>query len=140
MNDILDFLIKHWQVSGLLVLVLVAYIGYEIMQGSDKDVISPEQAVAIINHQHGVVVDVRTPDEFKAGHVLNAINFDCRETDDKLKKLNKYSHKPVILICAHGRRSADFLKRMQAQGFSQVYSVGGGLQAWQDAGLPITQE
>ena len=137
MNDILDFFINNWQLTGLFVLVLGAYLVFEYMQSSNSDTISPEEAVLLINHEHGVVVDVRTPAEFGTGHILHAINVDSNEADDKFKKLNKYAKKPVILVCAHGKRSAQCLQRMKAQGFERVFSLGGGMQAWKDAGLPL---
>lgn len=138
MNEILDFLLQHWQISALLIFVLVAYAGFEYMQSTNSEAISPEEAVLLINHQHGVVIDVRTEAEFNTGHVLNAINIDQSELDAKFVKLNKYKHKPVILMCARGRRSADCLKRFKAHGFQEVFTVTGGINAWQDAGLPIT--
>lgn len=137
MNDILDFIIINWQLSSLLVLFLLAYFVYEFMQSKNSYEITPEQAVEIINHGNGVVVDVRTPAEFATGHIIHAISFDSTEPDSKLKKLNKYIQMPVILVCAHGKRSAQCLKRLQAHGFTQVYSLVGGMQAWQNAGLPL---
>lgn len=140
MNDILDFLVQHWQLSGLFVLVLAAYLVYEFMQSNNSETITPDQAVSFINHEHGVVIDVRTPAEFETGHILHAINVDSTEPDSKFKKLNKYAHKPVILVCARGRRSAQCLERMKSQGFTRLYTLGGGLQSWTDAGLPLTKD
>lgn len=137
MNEILDFLVSHWQLSVLMVAVVAAYLGFEFMQQMSSNAVSPEQAVELINHQQGIVIDVRTPEEFRTGHILDAVHFDCTESDLKLKRLNKYSAKPVIVVCAHGKRSAAFLKRLQAQGFVQVLNLEGGLQAWRDAGLPL---
>lgn len=137
MNEIISFIVRNWQLSSLLVLFLAAYLVYEFMQSASNNDLTPEQAVELVNHKHGVVVDVRTPEEFAAGHIINAINFDSNEFDVKLKKLNKYTDKPVILVCAHGRRSTQCLTRLQANGFKQVYSLAGGMQAWQNAGLPL---
>lgn len=137
MGDILDFFIQNWQLSGLFVLVLIAYLVFEYMQTTNSDTITPEEAVLKINHEHGVVIDVRTEAEFKTGHILHAVHVDSTEPDAKFKKLNKYAHKPIILVCASGRRSAQCVQRMKAQGFEKVFTLGGGLQAWKDAGLPL---
>ena len=137
MNEIFNFLISHWQLSILLVTLLVAYIGFELMQQMSNNSVAPEQVVELVNHQHGVIIDVRSTEEFRSGHILDSIHFDCNETDAKLKSLQKYATKPVIIVCAHGRRSSAFVKRLQAQGFVRVLNLEGGLQAWRDAGLPL---
>lgn len=137
MNEILDFLVNHWQLSILLVAILAAYLGFELMQKMSNDSVSPDQAVELINHQRAVVIDVRSTEEFRTGHILDSIHFDCNESDTKLKSLHKYNARPVIIVCAHGKRSSVFLKRLEGQGFTQVLNLDGGLQAWRDAGLPL---
>jgi len=139
MNEILDFFMTNWQLSGLMALVIIAYLGFEFMQQMmASNSVSPDEAVAMINHQNAVVFDVRTPQEYATGHVLGSIHIDPTESDAKLKHLNKYSQKPVIVMCAHGKRSASFLKRLQSLGFAEAVNLTGGLHAWQNAGLPVT--
>jgi rhodanese-related sulfurtransferase len=123
MNEILDFLMANWQLSGLMVLVIAAYLGFEFMQQmTTSNSVSPEEAVAMINHQNAIVFDVRTPQEYATGHILGSIHIDTTESDAKLKHLNKYSQKPVIVVCAQGKRSALFLKRLKSLGFSEARS------------------
>jgi len=139
MNEILDFLMANWQLSGLMVLVIGAYLMFEFMQQiMPGNGVSPDEAVVMINHQNAVVLDVRTPQEYATGHILDAIHVDTADSDAKLKYLNKYSQKPIIVVCAHGKRSALFLKRLKSLGFAEAVNLTGGLHAWQNAGLPIT--
>lgn len=140
MNNILDFLIQHWQLSGVLLLLVAAYAIFEFMQKQSNDAVSAEQAVQLINHQNAVVIDVRSPSEFKTGHILGALNFDSAEFDNKIKQLNKYAHKPVVVVCAMGKRSANCLKLLQQQKFTNAVTLNGGLRAWQDAGFPLTTD
>lgn len=140
MNDIFDFVMNNWQLCAALVVVLGGYLVFEYMQSNNSDSITPDQAIALINHEHGVVIDVRTPAEFSTGHILHAINVDSNEPDEKFKKLNKYTKKPVILVCAHGKRSAQCLERMRKQGFERIFSLEGGLQTWKNAGLPLVNK
>lgn len=137
MKEILDFFMQHWQLSCVFILVVSAYLVYEYMLSANDEDISPEQAVALINHEHGVVIDVRTATEFNNGHILHSINIDANEPDTKFKKINKYASKPVIVVCATGRRSAHCLKRMKDQGYERVYNLSGGIVAWNNAGLPL---
>ena len=139
MNAFLDFLIANWQLSGLLVVMVTVYLVFEfIQQVMPGNSVSPEEAVVLINHQKAVVLDVRTPQEFSTGHILDAINVDASESDVKLKTLNKYMQRPVIVVCAHGKRSTLFAKRLRTLGFSTVVNLTGGLHAWQNSGLPLT--
>ncbi len=140
MNEILDFFLQHWQLSCIFILVVGAYVVFEYMLSANSEDITPEQAVAMINHEQGVVIDVRTATEFSSGHILHAVNIDANEPDIKFKKLNKYANKPVIVVCATGRRSAACVKRMQDQGYERVYNLSGGIVAWQNAGLPLVEQ
>lgn len=140
MKEIFDFCLRHWELSLVFILVVGAYLVYEYMFSESSDAISPEQAVALINHENGVVVDVRTPTEFGTGHILDAINIDSTEPDLKFKKLNKYTSKPVIVVCASGKRSSACLARIREQGLSRVYTLAGGITAWKDVGLPLIND
>lgn len=81
-----------------------------------------------------VVVDVREPDEYVAGHIPGAWLVPLGELSDRIDGLPR--HRRVHLVCASGSRSllaADWLSR---EGFDAV-SVAGGTQAWQSAGYPV---
>lgn len=138
MNEILDFILRHWQLSGLFILLLVAYMVFEFKQETGSGEVSSDQAIGLINHQHAVIIDVRSKEEFATGHILGAHHVESTEPDAKLKRLQKYSQKPVIVVCAQGKRSTIFAKRLREQGLTNVSSLAGGLNAWRDAGLPLT--
>lgn len=137
MKEMLNFFMQHWQLTAGFILALGAFLVYEYMISDNSDAISPEQAVVLMNHEHGVVVDVRTEAEFKTGHILDAINIDQNELDTKFKKLNKYISKPIILVCVSGKRSGQCVSRLKQQGFARVYTMSGGMNAWKELGLPI---
>ncbi len=137
MNEILDFLVNHWQLSLAFILVVGAYLVYEYVAGEDSTSISPEHVVDMINHEQGVIVDVRSSNDFATGHVLNAINIAMDAPAGKFKQLNKYANKPVIIVCATGKTAAQAMKHAQEQGCARVYILAGGMQAWRAAGLPL---
>jgi rhodanese-related sulfurtransferase len=140
MNEILDFFRTHWQLSGAFVLLLLAYIGFEVMQSTEKREITPEQAVELYNHKHAMICDVRTAEEFSSGHLIGAQNITMDEVLNNAKKLQKYVDKPLIMVCAAGKRSMRCVKHLETQGFSQVVSIAGGVHAWETAGLPLTKD
>ena len=140
MNEFLDFFMLHWQLSGTFLLILVAYIGFEFMQKTNTKEVTPEQVVDLFNHQHALIWDVRSEGEFNTGHIVGAQNVVMHDIETNSKKLQKYAQKPVVLVCAAGKRSLQCLKHLEAQGFTQVVSLAGGLHAWQASGLPLTKD
>lgn len=87
--------------------------------------------------QDTVVLDVRTPKEFEAGHIPGAINIDWNATADFNKKIAALDKSKTYLVhCAVGGRSAKAGEKMAALKFNQVYNLVGGFNAWAKAGKP----
>jgi phage shock protein E len=102
-----------------------------------KDV-TPDQAEKLLKERKDVVVlDVRTADEFKEGHIDGAKNVDAMGDSfrDQLAGLDR--DKTYVLHCASGGRSTRVLKDMKALDFKSVYHMNGGMRGWQEAGKPV---
>ncbi len=72
--------------------------------------------------QGAIIVDVRTPDEFKAGSRRSSINIPLAQLEKKAAKLDR--QKPVIVCCATGARSASAVATLKRQGFATVINAG----------------
>jgi len=79
--------------------------------------------------QKAVVVDVRSPEEFRGGHNKGSINIPVQILEDRLDELDK--EKPLIVCCASGGRSASALRILKHHGFQHVLDAG----PWQNVGL-----
>ncbi len=99
--------------------------------------LSPTQATQLINREDALVVDVREPNEFAAGHVLGAKNLPLARLDASGADLGKRKERPLIVCCDGGERSAKALAALKKQGFTRVANLSGGIAAWQQAGLPV---
>lgn len=97
------------------------------------------QATQMINQGKTVIVDVRDPAEFAAGHVRNAINLPLKNFSGGLGALDKHKSKKVIVVCQNGTQAARASAQLNAAGFAEVFSLEGGLTAWQTQGLPVTK-
>lgn len=100
--------------------------------------LEPEEAAKLLREKQGVVVlDVRTPEEFKAGHLSGAtnINFNAPDFADQLKKLDQ--KKAYLVYCRSGRRSGRARDLMAEQGFSRLFNLEGGINAWTKAGQSV---
>ncbi len=86
------------------------------------------------------IIDVRTPDEFSKGHLVNALNYDWNgnEFDKQIAPLDKT--KPVFVYCLSGGRSSSAANKMRAGGFKTVYELNGGIMKWRGANLPETTD
>lgn len=71
-----------------------------------------------------VIVDVRTPQEYKSGHIKSAMNIPLQSLQNNLSKL-KNKKTPVITCCASGSRSAMAKNILKNNGYTEVYNGGG---------------
>lgn len=81
------------------------------------------------------LIDVRTTQEFRAGHPKGARSITPQQIKGDSTGLKKDDE--VLVICASGHRSARAAQQLVGMGFTNVSNVRGGLQAWASAGLPV---
>lgn len=86
--------------------------------------------------QAPILVDVRTPEEYRNGHVPGAINIPVQELDRRLAELSGYRDTELVLYCETGMRAGYAERMLQQQGFTQIRSLDGDMAAWRRAGLP----
>jgi rhodanese-related sulfurtransferase len=106
------------------------------LKGAGGNGIPAVEAVRLINREKGIVIDVREPGEFAAGHIVDARNVPLSNLDAN-RALPGNKQLPLIVVCASGQRSAKGAKALQALGHANVQVLGGGLAAWKTAGLPV---
>jgi rhodanese-related sulfurtransferase len=138
MDQLLEFTVNHW----MLVLALAAIAGVliqNLVMGS-KGGVEPQEATAMINHQDGLVVDVRPMADFSQGHIISAINIPINGFKNQIDQLNKHKGKPIIISCRSGAQSVQACRQLKNAGFEEVYNLKGGMLAWQSANLPITKK
>ena|SRR5689334_1549199 len=124
--------------ASLLALVCFAHAA-EIPEKDQKPVkhVNPKEAERLISEHKVTIIDIRTPDEFKDGHIAGATNINYLGTNfaqaiSSLAKTNSY-----LVHCAVGGRSTRSLKIFNQQNFESIYHLDGGLEAWKEAGLPV---
>lgn len=94
----------------------------------------------LMNDANVVVLDVRTADEFKDGHLEGALNIDQAQGDfiQKAKEALP-ADKTIAVYCRSGRRSANAAERLAAEGYKAV-NLKGGIFAWKEAKMPVTTD
>ena len=94
----------------------------------------------MINRENGVVVDIRTKDEFKKGHITDAVHI--LPSDIKANSFGSLeSHKadPIIVVCKTGQTAQESANLLVKAGFENVSVLKSGLVAWSEANLPLVK-
>jgi rhodanese-related sulfurtransferase len=106
-------------------------------QGTKVKLVSVEEFDKLRANKANIVLDVRTPDEFKAGHIPGATNIDYTASDfsEKIAKLDK--DKTYLVHCAAGSRSARACKKLEGLGFKNLVDLHAGFSGWEEAGKPV---
>jgi|SRR5690606_17334396 len=87
--------------------------------------------------ENGILIDVRTPEEYAEGHLPNAINIDVKDESfaEKMDEIKK--NKNVYLYCKTGKRSAKAVAIADTLGFKNIYNLDGGFMSWKEAGKVV---
>jgi rhodanese-related sulfurtransferase len=94
-------------------------------------------ATRLINQGGVLVLDIRDEKEFAAGHLPKARHIPVRELNARIAEIAKFKAKPVIVTCKSGTRASAACRLLTQAGFTTVYTLRGGLAAWQQASLPL---
>ncbi len=101
--------------------------------------ISATEAVLLMNRSKPLVLDVRDEAEFAAGHIQGAKHIPVAELASRLKEIEKFKDKPVLVHCQKGMRAKSACGILRAQQFSQLQNLEGGLDSWIEAKLPVVK-
>jgi len=132
----MDFITQNILLISLVVVSGGALL-WQIVGGTSGNGVTPVEATQLINREDAHVLDVRENDEFAAGHLPDARNIPSGKLTERLGELDKFKDKPIIVCCASGMRSLRAGGELKKQGFTQVYNLAGGVDAWVAAGYPI---
>ena len=114
----------------LHLLIAIIFLSCESITSQVIENVDAAQFQQLIIKKHGIIIDVRTPEEFYAGHIKEATNIDFYD-DEFLAKL-KIVRKdiPIYVYCKSGGRSSVAARKMEELGFSKVYNLRRGISAW----------
>ena len=122
-----------------ILFTIIALLSGQNVMGASIESVSPNEAATMQNERHAIIVDVRETDEWNAGHIAGAIHIPLGDMKNRVAELEKYKDSPVITQCRSGVRSAKAAEILKNAGFSAVYNLDGGINAWQKAALDIQQ-
>jgi rhodanese-related sulfurtransferase len=98
------------------------------------------EAVLMLNRGKPLILDVRDAAEFAAGHIQGAKHIPMAELATRIKEIEKFKDKPVLVHCQKGMRAKGACSILKVQQFSQLNNLQGGLDAWIEAKLPLVKD
>ena len=137
MDQFIEFLLNHWILSGLWLAIVITLVVY--LKAKAGNSVSPHGATLLVNREDGVILDIRDTKAFEGGHVVDAINIPLAKLGERIKELDKFREKPLVVVCQMGHQSGDAVKILEENGFSAVSRMSGGMTEWQTQSLPTVK-
>ena len=136
----MQFLQDNWMLAALAA-VSGAMLAWSFIGGRLSGVEQADTLKATrLYNDDALVLDVREDKEFAAGHIPKAKHIPLSQLSGRIKELDKFKGKPVLVTCRSGQRSASACRMLKKAGFETVYNQAGGIIAWERANLPVTQK
>jgi len=144
MNDVLhklpEFVGNHLALVALFFVLLLAVVVMEILALFRKyKELTPAGLTLLINRESPLMVDLSAYADFEKAHVPGSRHVAMSQFDPEQKDLAKAKDLPVVLIDKDGRNTGKAAQRLVKAGFSKVFTLGGGVLAWQQAQLPVAK-
>ena len=139
MDRLLDYSINHPLLAGGLVLMAIVVLGFEErLRGAGSAAVGPSEAIRLMN-SGAVLVDLRSANQFKDGHIAGAKNLPGDQVAADPKAVEKLASKTVVLYCDDGATTAAAQRTLARAGAANVLSLRGGLSAWRQENLPVVK-
>ena len=133
-----EFFIENWFLFAALAAVLILLVFDPAgMSNKSASAVSPMELSRLVNHEQAVLVDVRSNEEFAAGHIAKSRNVPLDEIESQSKKLEKFKKRPIVLICGSGNKTGKAAAQLRKMEFDKLFQLSGGLVEWQKESLPL---
>jgi len=137
-DQYIEFASSHWMLVTAFFAVTFFLVQDIVESGMRKyQTISPMLTVTKLNSGNPIIVDVREANEFKKGHIADAILIPVASIEKQIKKIELYKKDDVIVVCHTGTRSAPACATLTKLGFENIFLMTGGMQSWEENKLPI---
>lgn len=109
-------------------------------KATGKSLIAAKKFERLMKKPNTVVIDVRTAEEYHAGHIPGAILLDVNQDDFAAQIKDLDQNKKYLLYCRSGKRSEKARSIMASEGFSRVRHLAGGIEEWLKKGKTVSMD
>jgi rhodanese-related sulfurtransferase len=139
MDRLLEYVGNHPFLVGAAGLMALIVLAYELRQRAHGAAsVPPGEAVRLMN-SGAVLVDVRSTNQFKDGHINGARNVPGDQIIAGAAALEKLKDKTLIMCCDSGTASGAAARKLLQMGYKEVYNLRGGIAAWRQDNLPVVK-
>ena len=110
----------------------------EYQQGNYQAV-TAQQGFDLIQQRQPFILDVRTPQEFKAAHLEDAVLIPVQVLQQRINELSSKKDEPILVYCATGNRSTVASKILIDKGFKRIYNLRNGIKDWYKKKYPVVR-
>ncbi len=137
----MEFLEQNMMLIGLAIVSAGMLLWPMLSRGNSGGAVNltPSEAVMLMNRANVLILDVRSAAEFASGHITGAKNIALADLESRLKEIQRFKDKPVIVNCQGGVRSAKACSALLKLEFTQLHNLQGGVNAWTQAKLPLVK-
>ncbi|MGH8254107.1 MAG: rhodanese-like domain-containing protein [Steroidobacteraceae bacterium] len=140
MQRLLEYATHHQPLALFAVAAVTAVLMYELRERvRGAGAIGAQDLVRLMN-QGALLLDVRSAEEFAAGHIRGARSLPAAQLGDSADSLKRYKDKPLVVYCEQGGSAAGAMRALAQLGFTQVANLRGGLRAWRAENLPVARD
>ncbi|MDR9433235.1 MAG: rhodanese-like domain-containing protein [Spiribacter sp.] len=137
MDRVIEFSFNNPLLIAALAVVLAAIIANEYMNfRRSRNAIDTTEATLLYNRDAAVFVDIRNENAYQSSHLPGAINIPMEHLDKQQDRLKRFKDRAIVVYCDRGQRTLKAVQALQAQGWSPVHQLRGGLDAWREASMP----
>ena len=140
MHEFFEFVKHHWGLWLSFIIILFFLIVLEVRARASRHVVSPQDAVLLMNRQNAKVFDIRDNNLYQAGHIKGAVSVRFNDVMKNPEGLLKNIKESILLVCQSGQQSAIVANQLRRHGFTDVHVLDGGMRAWQSTHMPIMKD
>ena len=138
-GQLIEFVGHHPYLVGALLVSLAAVLFYELrLRAGGVTHVSSADAVRLIN-KGALVIDVRKPTDFEAGHIVNARNIELDRLQQENDAIAKKKDKILLAVCENGGLSGKAAGLLRKAGYVNSFSLRGGILGWRADNLPLVK-
>jgi rhodanese-related sulfurtransferase len=136
-HSLLLFAQHQWVLLACFALIVILILVEEgKSRGTGGGQVNPKAAIMLINQDEAIVIDLRSKETFKKGHIIHSISMPKDQFDVNASVFKNNQDKKVIVVCAHGNDANRIALKLRKAGYDSKV-LAGGIEAWKSADLPL---
>lgn len=138
MDRLFEFVVNHYILVSIFVALIIALLLLETQRGGKK--LSAQEAITLLNRDQAIVVDIRDRKDFSQGHITGSVNIPLSSIKERAGELKKHQDKKIIVVDKMGQHSGLAVKQLNAEGYTNVVRLSGGIGDWRGNNLPLVKK